>query len=339
MESRISNSLTVALLALTVACAAPAGTGAGAPGLPLAATALPLNPADPLQDQVGRLRYRGGLELTSRNVLFGGLSGLHVAADGRRMVAMSDNGRWVSAELIYDKGNLSGATDGVLKPIRKPAGYDRPGNWTDAESLAQDGSGGYYVAFERQHRIWRYPSHPSDPIDAEPEPLKGPDDIEKQPSNGGIEALARLCDRRLLAISEEAPGESPGTKKAWVFDGKSWKTLSYATTGNFRATGAATLPDCSLAVLERSFTLTEGVRARVLHIPAETIRAGATLRGEELAALAPPLSVDNMEGISARRGDNGETLLYLISDDNFSGFQRTLLMMFELLPPPKAGGG
>jgi hypothetical protein len=38
-----------------------------------------------------------------------------------------------------------------------------------------------------------------------------------------------------------------------------------------------------------------------------------------------------MEGISARRdAAGGKTLVYLISDDNFSAVQRTLLMMFEL---------
>ena len=268
MKSRLSNILAITFLALTVACTSAGGTSPGSSNLPIKATALPLNPSDPLQDTVGRLRYRGGFELRSRNNLFGGLSGLDVTADGQRLIAMSDNGRWISVKPLYDKGNLSGVTDGVLKPIKKMKGYNRPGNWRDAESLAQDGSGGYYVAFEHQHRIWHYPSHPNDPIDAEPEPLKGPDDIEQQPINGGIETLTRLCDRRLLAISEEAAGSAPGTKKAWVFDGKSWKALNYATTGNFRATGAATLPDCNLAILERSFSLTEGLRARVLYLPA-----------------------------------------------------------------------
>jgi hypothetical protein len=38
-----------------------------------------------------------------------------------------------------------------------------------------------------------------------------------------------------------------------------------------------------------------------------------------------------MEGVSARRGPNGETLVYVVSDDNFNApLQRTLLMMFEL---------
>jgi hypothetical protein len=120
-----------------------------------------------------------------------------------------------------------------------------------------------------------------------------------------------------------------------VFDGKQWKALGYTLRGTFHPTGAAILPDCNVAVLERSFTIGEGVRARVVYVPAKTIRPGATLRGEELAEFRQPLTVDNMEGIAARKGDKGEPLIYLISDNNFSGFQRTILMMFELLPPPE----
>ena len=62
------------------------------------------------------------------------------------------------------------------------------------------------------------------------------------------------------------------------------------------------------------------------------IDRAATLVGDdgvELARLAPPLTVDNMEGISARQDSAGRTLIYLMSDDNYSVLQRTLLLMFE----------
>jgi len=336
MKSRVFSSLAVLVLAASVAVAAPSRLSADSPQIQIKATPLPLNRDDPLQTQVDRLRYRGGIELQSTNLLFGGLSGLDVSADGKKLIAMSDNGRWVSVPLTYDKnGDLTGAEDGVMKPINRAEGYDdRHGNWRDAESISGDGSGGYFVAFERQHRLWHYRTPPSDPFDAIPIPLKGPDDIEQQPNNGGIEALARLCDRRLLAISEQA-GASKGANKAWVFDGKKWKSLDYSLTDNFKPTGAAVLPNCNLVVLERSFTPTQGVRGRVTVVQAKTIRPGATLRGEELAYIAEPLTIDNMEGIAARKGDNGEPLIYLVSDNNFSGFQRTIVMMFELLPPPE----
>jgi hypothetical protein len=37
-----------------------------------------------------------------------------------------------------------------------------------------------------------------------------------------------------------------------------------------------------------------------------------------------------MEGLAVRRGPRGETLLYVISDDNYWRLQRTLLLMFEV---------
>jgi len=55
------------------------------------------------------------------------------------------------------------------------------------------------------------------------------------------------------------------------------------------------------------------------------------LHGLIIAELKPPLNIDNMEGIAARSGDNGETIIYLKSDDNFDhDDQRTLLLMFAL---------
>ncbi len=43
-----------------------------------------------------------------------------------------------------------------------------------------------------------------------------------------------------------------------------------------------------------------------------------------------PLTIDNFEALATRRGPDGEILIYLMSDDNFSFFQRTLLLMFAL---------
>lgn len=340
MKSRVFRSLAVAFAVVVGLAATPSSLVARAGAaeswqLGLTSTPLPLNENDRHQTRVDRLLYRGGIELHARQILFGGLSGLEVSADGKTMTAMSDNGRWVRATLQYTaQGDLAGATGGVMTAITPAEGYPLKGNWRDAESITPDGAGGYFVSFERQHRIWHFRTPPKDPFDAVPVPLRAPDDIDRQPSNGGIEAMARLCDRRLLVISEMATSEK-GVAKAWVFDGKQWKALGYTLRGTFHPTGATILPDCNVAVLERSFTIGEGVRARVVYVPAKTIRPGATLRGEELAEFRQPLTVDNMEGIAARKGDKGEPLIYLVSDNNFSGFQRTILMMFELLPPPE----
>ena len=90
------------------------------------------------------------------------------------------------------------------------------------------------------------------------------------------------------------------------------------------------MPDGDLLVIERSFNLIDGVAIRLQRIAAADIRPGTTLNGTTLAVLRRPVTLDNMEGIAARRGENGETLLYLISDDNFRQLQRTLLLVFAL---------
>ena len=59
-------------------------------------------------------------------------------------------------------------------------------------------------------------------------------------------------------------------------------------------------------------------------------RPGASARRATVAGSAPPLTCDNFEGVEARQGARGETLITILSDDNFNPFQRTLLMMFEL---------
>ena len=53
------------------------------------------------------------------------------------------------------------------------------------------------------------------------------------------------------------------------------------------------------------------------------------LDGEYLLDADLGQEIDNMEGIAVHR-DEGRTILTLISDDNFSFIQRTLLLEFEL---------
>jgi hypothetical protein len=82
--------------------------------------------------------------------------------------------------------------------------------------------------------------------------------------------------------------------------------------------------------VERSFSFIAGLDIRVASVPAASIQPGATLMPREIAKLSHPLTIDNFEGIAARRDENGDTLIYLVSDDNFSALQRTLLVMFAL---------
>ena len=292
----------------------------------VSATPLPLNAEDPTDTRVGGLIYRGGLALASDNPDFGGFSALGVSGDGERMIALSDRGRRLSARLVVDEaGNLAGLRDADLATM---AGLDgRPladKSESDAEAMSPGVDGEIIVAFERQHRLWRYP-----PAQIAPLAMSHPDELENLPANSGIEALTLLDDGSLLAVAEGESGRRESL--AWVSDRHGWSVMTYARTGGFRVTGAATLPGGDVVVLERRYTARGGSAARIKRVSAASIEPGAALSGETIAELREPLNLDNFEGIEARPDGAGATLLYIISDDNFSADQRTLLMMFELV--------
>ena len=62
------------------------------------------------------------------------------------------------------------------------------------------------------------------------------------------------------------------------------------------------------------------------------LKPGALVSGEILLEADLSDQIDNMEGLAVKPGPNGETLLLIVSDDNNSIIQRTLLLQFALLP-------
>ena len=60
------------------------------------------------------------------------------------------------------------------------------------------------------------------------------------------------------------------------------------------------------------------------------IKPGALVDGPELLVADLNQQIDNMEGLSVHRAADGALVLTLISDDNFSPLQGTLLLQFTL---------
>jgi hypothetical protein len=270
---------------------------------------------------LGETEVLGIVQLTSSDRRFGGLSGL--SFDGDRLVAISDVGRWVSFRLdVDDEGRPMGV--GQLE-IGELGGLDGSKRDGDSEEITWTPEG-WVVSFERRHRLMLYP----DGLSGKPTRLAAPQGYARQPGNGGVEAVARLHDGRLLLLSEEG-GNDDGTGRAWLGRPGVWEPLSYHREGLFHPTGAAVLPNGDVLVTERRFTWMGGVALRLVRLDAAAIRSGAVLEGHELFRLEPPLLVDNYEGIALRRRADGRVVAYIIADDNFNPFQSTLLMAV-LLP-------
>lgn len=299
---------------------------------------LPFHPTQPDRQKAGKLIWRGGLQLKSQASNFGGLSSLLISDNLSSLTAASDDGQWLQARLRYDKkGRLIGLSNAFMAPIIGLNGKPlRDKGERDAESLTRHASGDLLVSFERNHRVWHYPADPLTDKKA-PTALPTPLPLTTTFGNGGIESLVTLRDGRVLAITE-AQELSGGSNQvaAYLWDGKApkgdetWAGLRFQREGKFKPTGAARLPNGDILVLERSYTPIIGVAMRLRRIAEADIGPGKTLKGEELAVIRPPLAVDNMEGIDVKRGPEGETLVYLLSDNNFNILQRNLLLLFEL---------
>jgi hypothetical protein len=287
----------------------------------------------------GQLEFRGGLVLSSSASDFGGWSALIMEPAGKSLLAISDEGHWLSADLVYDGSRPRGLTRARLGPLLDKDGQmlDRKVD-QDAESATLiEGTlqkGTLLIGFERHHRIDRYPIR-----DGEVQPptgsLKLPAEAKRMPNNQGIEALTTLkagpYKGSVVAFAERfTRGSGYHTGWIWVGGGEPQR-FQLKDIDGFNITDAAGLADGSLLVLERYFRWTEGVKMRLRHIPAGEIAPAARITGRTLLEAASSFDIDNMEGLSVHLGAGGETVLSLISDDNFNHFlQRTVFLQFTL---------
>lgn len=304
----------------------------------ISAEPVTLHFEDPRLTRVGKLSFLGSLELKSEDPRFGGLSSLQISSDGSQFLAISDRGYWVGGLLDHQGDQVAGLRNVVIAPlldlngsplteISKEAG--------DAEAIAEIPGSGIIVSFEgKDARLWHYGVSMTDyarPVTPRPLPL--PLDVVKEirslPWNGGIEAMTSLPGGTLIAIAEDS-NHSDDLLDGWIISSSQIAKFKYRMTENFRPTDLATLPDGNLVLLERRFNLLKGLAARIRTIKADDLLNGDPVEGEEIATLAFPFNVDNMEGIAVRENERGDTLIYLVSDDNYHPLQRTLLMSFKL---------
>ena len=333
----------LAALAAGAVFAGPLPAPSGIEAYVLRGVAVPLNPADPGQTTAGRLRFMGALVLRSDNPRFGGLSGLRAGADGR-FLSVSDIGNWVTFTTIERRGWLTGVRGGVIAPILDRDGKPPAGKAAgDAEAVdwPNDAEGSAVVSFEQDHRLQAYrfidPATPLAFTNAAVNVLRFAAAAD-WPENRGGEALANLDRLSLVLISEGGAGPAGGRDALWLTETGKLR-FSYLPPDGFDPTDAIELASpTTLLVLNRRFSF--GQLAASLTVitldPAERDKPGervstAPVAGREIARLASPLTVDNMEGVALRR-EGDRTFVYLVSDDNFNPLQRTLLMKFELLP-------
>lgn len=235
-----------------------------------------------------------GWRLTAGDKRFGGLSAL-VARNGE-LVALTDSGVVVRFAPPARAGRI------VISLHDLPAGPGSPLRkaFRDSESLLADpAGGGWWVGFETRHSLWRFDSSFQRVLEARP--LK-----VDWPSNKGGEALAAASDGSVMVLPELGGKADGGSlvAPAWTSD-------------------ATRMPDGRLVLL---------VRRPSLRGFANELRI-APGRGKPARRIALDVgALDNMEGVAAAPLPEGGTRLWIVSDDNFRPWMRTLLVALDLPP-------
>jgi hypothetical protein len=158
--------------------------------------------------------------------------------------------------------------------------------------------------------------------------------VDGLPPNQGLEAVAVAPEQGPLAgavvtIAEQAL-DGAGHHRGFVLDGPKAGEFSIKRIGDFDVTDAVFMPDGDLLILERRFDYIGGPGVRLRAIPADIITPGAVVEGRVLLEADGRNSIDNMEGLAVTVR-HGRPVLTLISDDNTSPLQRTVLLRFALV--------
>jgi hypothetical protein len=310
-------SATAVVSAIGVVCTAPQSNPVAAiRGHQISIDAMPvaLNPQNPAEKAIGDFRYAGGLELTSRQTnQLHGLSDLEVTGKDK-LIAVGDQGIFLEARLVFDRADrLVGLTDARLAPLIGEDGTPLSSKTdADAEGVALLPNGDRLVSFERRDRIWLYPAG-----GGRPRPVPSPQ--AAFPFNGGMEALAANPEAGADAyiVGAEVSGETWSCR----LSAPCVKGAPVDKPLDFGLAAIKVLPGMRTAYLLRAFDSVRGQR-----ISLRILRSGKMLARMDMA---PPMTLDNFEGLAAVPRGNGVLRLYLLSDDNASARQRTLLLAFD----------
>ena len=290
------------------------------------AAARPLAVA-PGQD--GAMRFERGWHLVSPHSRFGGFSAI-ARTRPDQFLLIGDNGH--AARLTLGAhGAVSSVRIGALPTVD---GQPARKSMADTEAMFVDPANGKtWLALEGVNQIWRLDSGLSK-IESRRK-LPG----SHWPSNRGPEAMARLADGRTVVFSEDADDDSRG-REALIYTGDPAAPgpdptrFFYDSRGKGLVSDAAALPDGRILLVHRRLGFDPVFTTIVAIVDPADIRKDAVVRSRTIGRVPVPLA-ENYEG-AAVSVEQGRTWLWLVADNNFNVWQRSLLLQFELVDLPPA---
>jgi hypothetical protein len=291
--------------------------------------AIVFTPADIAPDarRQGPLLLTGAWAMASRSRSLGGYSAL-IARGDNSLLAASDAG----GLLAIDRPGTR-AMEARFLAITGTAERDKRD--ADAEALTHDpASGRIWAAYEGSNAI--------EALTPDLAPIRRvqPAAMAKWRSNSGPESFARLADGRFVAIAEVVRrGETYNRGVVFPGDpttGAKGAKFRFAAPEGFRPVDMTQVPSGEVLVLLRrvEWGLPPRFVSAIVRLDPASLEPGTVWRPEEVLSLPRGMPNDNFEGIAAAELADGTAILWLVSDDNFSAFQRSLLV--RLLYSPAA---
>lgn len=276
--------------------------------------------------RVGQLRLVKAWQLDSPSHMFGGLSALRWRGDDS-FLAVSDSGAIVSFALPQGLA----AARGLQTRIRPMPGLLGPnGLVVDMESLARDpATGQSWIGFESVNAIARYSNNLMVERVVRPRAMRG------WGVNSGPEAMVRLADGRFIVLAEgDAWTDDPSPALLFPSDpveGAMPQRFRFDRPHGYRPVDMIALPDGRVVVLLRrvEFGLPPHFSGALMVLDPAAIRRGVAWHGRVIALLDNPLPTDNYEGLALGKVTAEGVDLWLISDDNNSALQRTMLLQLH----------
>lgn len=274
----------------------------------------------------GALTLTGAWELTASHGWFGGFSAL-TAAPGGTLIAGSDRGFLLDLALS-DQGPRA------LPGSFRFAGISTRGReeYVDLESLTRDpATGTLWGGFEYENLIVRWSRNGA-------VALRAPPSMARWSLNSGPETMVRLANGRFLVIEEGNHEGLVRLHQALVFPadptGRQAPIRShFEAPENYDPVDATQLPDGRLLILLRRvrYSLPARFDTAIMIADPRDIRPQQVWRGRMIQRLKGGIFADNFEGIAfvPSATDPAKGSVWLIADDNFSVFQRNLLVRFD----------
>lgn len=287
------------------------------------------------QTRFGDFEFIGGLELSSPSAALGAMSGIRLSADRNRFLGVMDTGFWYAGRFERGPdGKLIGIADFTVSPILDAEGESSEEKWrVDAEGLAVRGEE-VLVSFERRSRVDVYPANaPGSSRPTGSLPLQIP--LKELRNNRGLEAIMVAPEASALAgevvvVSEKSLNAS-GDIYAAVLTGPSKGVFFVKRHPPYDVTDGDFLPNGDLLLLERRFSIAEGIGMRIRRIDGSRLVPGNLVDGPVLLEADFGEQIDNMEGLDVSTDEAGQTFVTLVSDDNHSILQRNLVLEFRYL--------